>query len=132
MRRLPRGCNAIGFAAMLPGDFVAGQVVASGISSFLSLYQAALTIRILLTWFPSPPQVIAEPLSTVCDPYLNLFRGIIPPIGGTIDLSPILAFVVLNIFTGSAASLGAELPPTEQLGRGRGKRGARTGPQETL
>jgi uncharacterized protein YggT (Ycf19 family) len=35
--------------------------------------------------------------STLCDPYLNLFRGIIPPLGGTIDLSPILAFVVLDV-----------------------------------
>lgn len=34
---------------------------------------------------------------TVCDPYLGLFRGIIPPLGGTLDLSPILAFVVLNV-----------------------------------
>ena len=29
--------------------------------------------------------------------YLNLFRGIIPPLGGTIDLSPILAFIVLDV-----------------------------------
>ena len=36
------------------------------------------------------------PCSTICDPYLNLFRGIIPAIGG-IDLSPILAFVVLDV-----------------------------------
>ena len=35
--------------------------------------------------------------STLCDPYLNLFRGIIPPIGGTLDLSPILAFIVLDV-----------------------------------
>jgi hypothetical protein len=35
--------------------------------------------------------------STLCDPYLNLFRGLIPPLGGTIDLSPILAFVVLDV-----------------------------------
>lgn len=34
---------------------------------------------------------------TLCDPYLNLFRGLIPPIGGTIDLSPILAFIVLDV-----------------------------------
>lgn len=34
---------------------------------------------------------------SICDPYLNLFRGIIPPIGGTLDLSPILAFVTLNV-----------------------------------
>lgn len=50
--------------------------------------------------------------STLCDPYLNIFRGIIPPLGGTLDLSPILAFLVLNAFTSTAAALPAELPPT--------------------
>ena len=45
----------------------------------------------------------------MADPYLNLFRGIIPPIGGTLDLSPILAFFALNIFTNSAAALPAEV-----------------------
>ena len=49
------------------------------------------------------------PLATLCDPYLNLFRGIIPPVGGTIDLSPILAFTVLNVFTNTAAALPAEV-----------------------
>ena len=37
------------------------------------------------------------PCSTLCDPYLNLFRGIIPPLNGTIDLSPILAFIALDV-----------------------------------
>ncbi|KAI9106674.1 hypothetical protein K1719_022202 [Acacia pycnantha] len=50
------------------------------------------------------------PLSTICDPYLNIFRGLIPPLGGTLDLSPILAFLVLNAFTSTAAALPAELP----------------------
>ena len=61
------------------------------------LYNAALIGRIILTWFPNPPQIIFGPLSTITDPYLNLFRGIIPPLGGTIDLSPILAFVTLDV-----------------------------------
>lgn len=52
--------------------------------------------------------------STICDPYLNIFRGLIPPLGGTLDLSPILAFLVLNAFTSTAAALPAELPVQEQ------------------
>ena len=77
-----------------------------------NLYNFALVGRLLLTWFPSRPPALERPLrsdieffhflsescscSTICDPYLNLFRGIIPPLGG-IDFSPILAFVVLNV-----------------------------------
>ncbi|KAI8017696.1 hypothetical protein LOK49_LG04G02959 [Camellia lanceoleosa] len=49
---------------------------------------------------------------TLCDPYLNIFSGIIPPLGGTLDLSPILAFLVLNAFTSTATRLSANLPLT--------------------
>ena len=45
------------------------------------------------------PTLAVHARSTLCDPYLNLFRGLIPPIGGTLDLSPILAFVVLDVRT---------------------------------
>ena len=54
-------------------------------------------MRLVLTWFPSPPAQLVGPLASVTDPYLTLFRGIIPPLGGTIDLSPILAFLVLEV-----------------------------------
>ncbi|PON73106.1 CCB3/YggT-like [Parasponia andersonii] len=101
------------FAAVLPGDSVAGLVVANGLSNFLNLYNTLLIVRLVLTWFPNAPPAIVSPLSTVCDPYLNIFRGIIPPLGGTLDLSPILAFLVLNAFTSTAAALPAELPATE-------------------
>ncbi|XP_015572872.1 ylmG homolog protein 2, chloroplastic [Ricinus communis] len=98
------------FAAVLPGDSVAGIVVANGILNFLNIYNTLLIVRLVLTWFPNSPPAIVSPLSTLCDPYLNIFRGIIPPLGGTLDLSPILAFLVLNAFTSTAAALPAELP----------------------
>lgn len=67
------------------------------LSTFLSIYTILLIIRILLSWFPNvdwfnPPFSV---LSQLTDPYLNLFRSIIPPLGG-IDLSPILAFLLLS------------------------------------
>lgn len=105
-----RALSSHNFAAVLPGDSVAGLVVANGIQNFLSLYNTLLVVRLVLTWFPNTPPAIVSPLSTLCDPYLNIFRGIIPPLGGTLDLSPILAFLVLNAFTSTAAALPAELP----------------------
>uniref|UniRef100_A0A0D3DK54 Uncharacterized protein n=1 Tax=Brassica oleracea var. oleracea TaxID=109376 RepID=A0A0D3DK54_BRAOL len=46
------------------------------------------------------PRVTVEvPLSAIrdlCDPYLNLFRNIIPPVFDTLDVSPLLAFGVLG------------------------------------
>jgi YggT family protein len=34
------------------------------------------------------------------DPYLNLFRRFIPPIGGRLDISPIIAILVLWVVAG--------------------------------
>ncbi|KAG5018518.1 hypothetical protein AAZX31_06G052000 [Glycine max] len=113
--RLVSGHN---FAAVLPGDSVAGLVVANGVLNFLNIYNTLLIVRLVLTWFPNTPPSIVSPLSTICDPYLNIFRGLIPPLGGTLDLSPILAFLVLNAFTSTASALPAELPVTEQSKQG--------------
>jgi YggT family protein len=33
------------------------------------------------------------------DPFLNVFRGIVPPLGG-VDLSPMLGFFLLNFLKG--------------------------------
>ncbi|KAM7507424.1 hypothetical protein LguiA_017877 [Lonicera macranthoides] len=114
-RRNYRNLNSLmnhNFAAILPGDSVAGVVVTNGILNFLNIYNTLLVVRLVLTWFPNSPPAIVSPLSTLCDPYLNIFRGIIPPLGGTLDLSPILAFLVLNALTSTASALPAELPST--------------------
>jgi YggT family protein len=65
--------------------------------NFINIYLLLLFIRVLLTWFPNvnwSSQPFAS-LSQVTDPYLNLFRSLIPPMGG-IDFSPMLAFFALT------------------------------------
>ncbi len=70
------------------------------LSQTLYIYSYILIIRVLLTWFPNLDwsNPILSNISAITDPYLNMFRGIIPPLGG-LDISPILAFVVLNLST---------------------------------
>jgi YggT family protein len=73
-------------------------LVFQALANFLLIYNFLLIARILLGWFPtvnwvSPPFSIVAQLT---DPYLNLFRRFIPPLGG-IDFSPILAFFVLQM-----------------------------------
>lgn len=68
------------------------------LTTFLQIYFLLLIARILLSWFPNinwfdPPFSIVSQLT---DPYLNLFRSVIPPIGG-LDFSPILAIMVLQV-----------------------------------
>ncbi|MGK3739961.1 MAG: hypothetical protein ACI90V_006809 [Bacillariaceae sp.] len=56
---------------------------------------------------------ILQPVYQVTDPYLNLFRGLLPPVFG-LDLSTILAFVVLSVLGNVATAVGAEITPTER------------------
>ena len=87
--------------------FIPQIIVVEGGLNFLSLYQGLITIRILLSWFPQAQGVaLLQPVFTVSDVYLNLFRGVVPPIGG-IDISPIGAFFVLNLLQQGVASLAA-------------------------
>lgn len=77
------------------------------LATFITIYTYVLIIRILLTWFPTISwydQPFAA-LSQLTDPYLNLFRSFIPPLGG-IDISPILAILLLQL----AGSLIGGLP----------------------
>lgn len=61
------------------------------------VYTWLLIIRILLTWFPVDPyNPLVQFIARVTDPFLNLFRGLLPPLGA-VDLSPILAFFALRL-----------------------------------
>ncbi len=76
------------------------------LATFLQIYSVLLFIRILLSWFPNvnwydPPFSI---LSQLTDPYLNIFRSFIPPLGG-IDFSPMLAIILLQVVSSLLTSL---------------------------
>ena len=64
----------------------------------LQIYSLVLIVRVLLSWFPNLDwsNPILSNVSSITDPYLNVFRGLIPPIGG-LDLSAILAFMALSL-----------------------------------
>ena len=102
-------------AMAIPGYGVAEQVIIGGFGNFLSIYNLVITGRILLSWFPQAASVGAlQPIYAITDPYLNLFRNIIPPLFG-LDFSPILAFVLLNFLTNATAAVGCEIPSTATM-----------------
>ncbi len=83
-------------------------IILGTLSSFISIYLGLLIIRVLLTWFPNI-QWNNQPfvaLSQITDPYLNLFRSIIPPLGG-MDFSPMLALLALSFLQRALAPLAA-------------------------
>lgn len=79
---------------------------------FLKIYTLLLVIRILLNWFPTVNWMnqLGATLSPITDPYLELFRSIIPPLGG-LDFSPVLAIFVLDIVARLFLSLQPSVSP---------------------
>lgn len=62
-----------------------------------SCYTLLLMIRIIGSWIPSFQTMHFMLFVTrFTDPYLNIFRKVIPPIGGMLDVSPILGFLALQ------------------------------------
>ena len=84
--------------------------VCGGVAGFLKFYIVLLTLRVYLTWFINI-NFYNQPflsLGKMTDPYLRVFRGIVPPIIG-LDLSPLLGFILLTFLVdlfSSAAGIG--------------------------
>ncbi|MGZ5332556.1 MAG: YggT family protein [Solirubrobacterales bacterium] len=81
--------------------------VADFLGNMLTVFIIVIFIRILASWLPRRP--VSGPLKAIldfceqtADPYLNIFRSFIKPIGGgavSLDLSPIIGVLVL-VFAG--------------------------------
>ena len=87
----------------LLADFQAD--LADYVTALFVVYGILIFIRILLTWVPRIPRSatlrpVLDFITETTDPYLNLFRRFIPPIGGggmQMDVSPIIAIIVLIV-----------------------------------
>nr|YP_001293489.1 hypothetical plastid protein 19 [Rhodomonas salina]ABO70856.1 hypothetical plastid protein 19 [Rhodomonas salina] len=79
----------------------------SSFIGFLQVYLILLLVRVSLTWFPNV-NWYGQPfysLSRLTDPYLKMFRGIVPPLVG-IDISPILGFILLQCVMQIVSNVG--------------------------
>lgn len=73
-------------------------LLASIIRTAFTVYTLMILIRVIGSWFPNIQHYkIMQFIAYYVDPYLNLFRRFIPPIGGVLDLSPLIAFFVLQL-----------------------------------
>jgi uncharacterized protein YggT (Ycf19 family) len=67
---------------------------------FVLVYGLVIFAYILMSWIRMPYSVwmsrIQNFLRDTCEPYLNLFRRVLPPLG-PLDLSPLVALVVLYL-----------------------------------
>lgn len=64
--------------------------------NIVRIYKYAIIARILMSWIqPRPQGQLGMMLYQATEPVLRIFRRLIPPIG-MIDLSPLIAFFVLD------------------------------------
>jgi YggT family protein len=87
--------------------------VANYVDTIVVVYFVLIFIRILMSWLPTLPysrwlDVVLTFIRDVTDPYLNLFRRFIPMLrigGGGLDLSPMVAMIVLFLIGGLISRL---------------------------
>ncbi len=81
------------------------QDIADYVAALFLVYIILILIRVLMSWIPRMPynptlRAVLDFVSQTTDPYLNLFRRILPPIGGGgfgLDLSPMIGIIVLYV-----------------------------------
>jgi len=63
-----------------------------------TVYTLMIVICVFGSWFPSLRHLrFMDFVVHYTDPYLNIFRRLIPPINGVLDLSPLIGFFVLQL-----------------------------------
>ncbi|MFV9655375.1 MULTISPECIES: YggT family protein [Pseudomonas] len=99
------------------GGFIAQLLVWSviGVTSlFLKVFFFALIISVILSWVaPGSYNPGAQLVNQICEPLLAPFRKLLPNLGG-LDISPIFAFITINLidrFVIGALAASTGLPP---------------------
>jgi YggT family protein len=78
-------------------------LLANIVSVVIRVYEFLIFVRVLLSWINSDPYrpVVTHPvvqiLYRITDPVLAPLRRVIPPVGGALDISPIVALFALEI-----------------------------------
>ena len=92
--------------------FDAVDSVRSFVDVFIYVYILVIFVYILTSWIPLPysPWLnrVQRFLYDVCDPYLRLFRRVLPQLG-PLDISPVVAVIVLFAIQRGLDSLLARL-----------------------
>ncbi len=78
---------------------------AAYVNALFTVFIILIFLRVLMSWIPRLPdntavQAVAGFIRETTDPYLNLFRRFLPPVGGggfALDLSPIVGVLLLLV-----------------------------------
>jgi YggT family protein len=68
------------------------------ILDLLHIYSLLIIIRAVMSWVRVDPRnTFVQILNTLTDPILVPIQRVIPPMGGSIDISPLVAIVILQL-----------------------------------
>lgn len=89
---------------MIPLAITRGDV-ADYVGALFIVYIVLIFLNILISWVPRMPynptlRAVLDFITETTDPYLNLFRRFLPPLGGggfAVDLSPMIGIIVLFV-----------------------------------
>lgn len=72
--------------------------IAGILEMFFTILTIAIIGRALISWFdPGMRHGISQLLVQITEPIIAPIRQVIPPIGGTLDISPIVALILLQL-----------------------------------
>jgi YggT family protein len=79
--------------------------VADYVNALFIVYIILIFANILISWLPRVPynrglRIVLDFVTETTNPYLNLFRRFLPPVGGggfALDLSPMIGIIVLFV-----------------------------------
>lgn len=79
--------------------------VAAYVDALFLVYIILIFVNVLSSWIPRMPynpwlRAVLDFVHQTTDPYLNIFRRVLPPVGGggfALDLSPIIGIIVLFV-----------------------------------
>ncbi len=86
------------------------QAVAGVLDLLLNVYTYLIIGRAIISWVnPDPYNPIVRFLYTATEPVMSVARRIIPPIGGTLDISPIIVLLLIFLLRGFLNTLFVNL-----------------------
>ena len=79
--------------------------IANYVNALFIVYIILIFANILISWLPRVPynrglRMVLDFITETTNPYLNLFRRFLPPVGGggfALDLSPMIGIIVLFV-----------------------------------
>lgn len=87
--------------------------IAEYVGALFLVYIILVLLNVLSSWIPRMPyspvlRAVLDFVHETTDPYLNLFRRFLPPLGGggfALDLSPVIGIIVLFLLQGLVVAL---------------------------